>query len=42
MKPRTLIDEARPSTELDLGLLFFTREELPVAESPLPRVFEVT
>ena len=34
------MDEARPSNELDLGLLFFTREELPVAESPLPRVFE--
>jgi len=34
------MDDARPSNELDLGLLFFTREELPVAESPLPRVFE--
>ena len=34
------LDEAQPSTELDLGLLFFTREELAVAESPLPRVFE--
>ena len=34
------IDEARPERELDLGLLFFTREELPVDESPLPGVFD--
>jgi succinyl-diaminopimelate desuccinylase len=34
------IDEVRPETTLDLGLLFFTREELPVSESPLPQVFE--
>jgi succinyl-diaminopimelate desuccinylase len=33
------IDDTRPDTVLDLGLLFFTREELPVVESPLPRVF---
>lgn len=33
------IDDARPRRDLDLGLLFFTREELPVAESPLPHVF---
>jgi succinyl-diaminopimelate desuccinylase len=33
------IDTARPDRGIDLGLLFFTREELPVAESPLPAVF---
>jgi succinyl-diaminopimelate desuccinylase len=33
------IDDARPDSPLDLGLLFFTREELPASESPLPRVF---
>jgi succinyl-diaminopimelate desuccinylase len=33
------LDEARPDREVDLGLLFFTREELPVEESPLPAVF---
>jgi succinyl-diaminopimelate desuccinylase len=33
------IEEARPELAVDLGLLFFTREELPVAESPLPNVF---
>jgi succinyl-diaminopimelate desuccinylase len=33
------LDEVRPARDLDLGLLFFTREELPVAESPLPAVF---
>jgi succinyl-diaminopimelate desuccinylase len=33
------IDDDRPDLELDVGLLFFTREELPVAESPLPGVF---
>jgi succinyl-diaminopimelate desuccinylase len=33
------IDDTRPDRALDLGLLFFTREELPVAESPLPSVF---
>ncbi len=33
------IDEARPDRDVDLGLLFFTREELPVDESPLPAVF---
>jgi succinyl-diaminopimelate desuccinylase len=33
------IDADRPDLELDVGLLFFTREELPVAESPLPGVF---
>lgn len=33
------IDEARPDRQVDVGLLFFTREELPVSESPLPAVF---
>jgi succinyl-diaminopimelate desuccinylase len=33
------IDEARPERDVDIGLLFFTREELPVEESPLPAVF---
>jgi succinyl-diaminopimelate desuccinylase len=31
--------EARPERALDVGLLFFTREELPVDQSPLPAVF---
>ena len=30
------LDRDRPDRELDVGLLFFTREELPVDESPLP------
>jgi succinyl-diaminopimelate desuccinylase len=34
------IDEARPRLTFDVGLLFFTREELPLAESPLPAVFD--
>jgi succinyl-diaminopimelate desuccinylase len=33
------IEDARPDRSLDVGLLFFTREELPVEESPLPAVF---
>ncbi len=33
------LDEARPKRAVDLGLLFFTREELPVGESPLPAAF---
>jgi succinyl-diaminopimelate desuccinylase len=33
------IDRDGPDRELDVGLLFFTREELPVVESPLPGVF---
>jgi succinyl-diaminopimelate desuccinylase len=33
------IDDARPDREVDLGLLFFAREEVPLSESPLPRVF---
>jgi succinyl-diaminopimelate desuccinylase len=33
------VDEARPEIEVDLGLLFFAREELPVDESPLPSAF---
>jgi succinyl-diaminopimelate desuccinylase len=33
------VDDARPDREVDLGLLFFTREELPISESPLPHVF---
>jgi succinyl-diaminopimelate desuccinylase len=34
------IAEERPERSVDLGLLFFTREELPVGESPLPAVFD--
>jgi succinyl-diaminopimelate desuccinylase len=34
------IEDARPQRDLDVGLLFFTREELPVSESPLPAVFD--
>lgn len=34
------LDEAAPERDLDLGLLFFGREELPASESPLPRLFE--
>ncbi len=34
------VDEGRPSRSVDLGLLFFVREELPVSESPLPGVFD--
>ena len=34
------LDEARAERQLDVGLLFFTREELPADESPLPGVFE--
>jgi succinyl-diaminopimelate desuccinylase len=33
------IDESRPERTVDVGLLFFTREELPASESPLPAVF---
>jgi len=33
------IAHEQPERDLDVGLLFFTREELPVAESPLPAVF---
>lgn len=33
------IDRDGPPLAVDLGLVFFTREELPVAESPLPAVF---
>jgi succinyl-diaminopimelate desuccinylase len=33
------ISQEEPERELDVGLLFFTREELPVVESPLPAVF---
>ncbi len=32
--------EARPDLEVDLGFLFFPREELPPEESPLPALFE--
>lgn len=31
--------EARPERAVDVGLLFFTREELPVDQSPLPAAF---
>ncbi len=34
------LDGARAERQLDVGLLFFTREELPADESPLPEVFE--
>jgi succinyl-diaminopimelate desuccinylase len=33
------LDQAAPERDVDVGMLFFTREELPVAESPLPQVF---
>jgi succinyl-diaminopimelate desuccinylase len=33
------LDETGHDRAVDLGLLFFTREELPVVESPLPAVF---
>ncbi len=33
------VEAARPDRSVDLGLLFFVREELPVSESPLPGVF---
>jgi succinyl-diaminopimelate desuccinylase len=33
------LDEAQAARTIDLGLLFFTREELPVTESPLPAAF---
>ena len=31
----------RPTRVVDIAFLFFAREELPVAESPLPELFEV-
>lgn len=34
------LDAARPERAVDVGLLFFAREELAVSESPLPRLFE--
>ena len=33
------IDDARPARAVDVALVIFTREELPVAESPLPAAF---
>lgn len=33
------VDREAPDLHVDLGLVFFTREELPVAESPLPALF---
>jgi succinyl-diaminopimelate desuccinylase len=33
------LDETRPTRDVDVGLLFFTREELSADESPLPRIF---
>jgi succinyl-diaminopimelate desuccinylase len=36
---RDWIERDRPHLAVDVGLLFFTREELPVVESPLPHVF---
>lgn len=33
------VSRTQPSLAYDLGLLFFTREELPVAESPVPAIF---
>jgi succinyl-diaminopimelate desuccinylase len=33
------VAEERPQRAIDLGLLFFTREELPVDQSPLPAAF---
>jgi succinyl-diaminopimelate desuccinylase len=34
------LERERPRTDLDLGLLFFAREELAASESPLPHLFE--
>ena len=34
------IARERPSRAVDLAFLFFAREELPVVESPLPRLFD--
>lgn len=33
------ISHERPARAVDVGFLFFTREELPVAESPVPHIF---
>jgi succinyl-diaminopimelate desuccinylase len=33
------LDSAGPERTVDLGLVFFAREELPLSESPLPTVF---
>ncbi len=33
------LDRDRPPRAVDVGFLFFTREELPVAESPVPAIF---
>lgn len=33
------LDREQPERQIDVGLLFFTREELPVEESPLPAAF---
>ena len=33
------IGSQRPALAMDVGMLFFTREELPVAESPVPDIF---
>ena len=33
------LDETRPDRDVDVGLLFFAREELPADESPLPAIF---
>lgn len=33
------LDRDAPVREVDIGLLFFAREELPLSESPLPQVF---
>ncbi|MGI9658512.1 MAG: succinyl-diaminopimelate desuccinylase [Gaiellaceae bacterium] len=35
------IARERPARALDVAFLFFAREELPVAESPLPELFEL-
>jgi succinyl-diaminopimelate desuccinylase len=34
------LDRERPPTNLDLGLLFFAREELSISESAVPHLFE--
>lgn len=39
MEVAAWIDRDRPARDLDVGFLFFTREELPVAESPVPAIF---
>jgi succinyl-diaminopimelate desuccinylase len=34
------VDQAKPALGVDLGLLFFAREELPITESAVPALFQ--